>query len=111
MWVASRQPARWQSNRGVQTGELLLKGPNVFQGYLNRPELNEDVFTTDGYFRTGDIGYRDAKGNYYITDRAKELIKYSEEQPRPSVTGSAVAESLTIGQMDSRLPLPSSKAR
>jgi acyl-CoA synthetase (AMP-forming)/AMP-acid ligase II len=58
---------------------LLLKGPNVFQGYLNRPELNKDVYTADGYFRTGDIGYRDAKGNYYITDRAKELIKYSRD--------------------------------
>lgn len=59
-------------------GELWVKGPNVFSGYLNRPELQKDTFSADGYFRTGDIGYFDEKGNLYITDRLKELIKYSE---------------------------------
>lgn len=60
-----------------EEGELWVKGPNVFPGYLNRPELKADTFSKDGYFRTGDIGYYDTKGNFYITDRLKELIKYS----------------------------------
>lgn len=61
-----------------EEGELWVKGPNVFPGYLNRPELQKDTFSADGYFKTGDIGYFDGKGNLYITDRLKELIKYSK---------------------------------
>jgi 4-coumarate--CoA ligase len=55
-----------------------MKGPNVFRGYLNRPDLQDSTFDNEGYFRSGDIAYVDEKGNYYITDRLKELIKYSE---------------------------------
>ncbi|KAI8632316.1 hypothetical protein F5Y19DRAFT_420605 [Xylariaceae sp. FL1651] len=65
-------------------GELWVKGPNVFSGYLNRPELHKDTFSADGYFRTGDIGYLDDKGNLYITDRLKELIKYKGFQVAPA---------------------------
>jgi 4-coumarate--CoA ligase len=62
----------------LQEGEIWLKGPNVFSGYLNRPDLAKDTFSDCGFFKTGDIGYVDAKGNFFITDRLKELIKYSE---------------------------------
>lgn len=55
-----------------------MKGPNVFSGYLNKPEQNKEIFTEDGYFKTGDIVYRDDKDNFYVTDRVKELIKFSE---------------------------------
>ncbi|KAI1158956.1 hypothetical protein F5B18DRAFT_638978 [Nemania serpens] len=65
-------------------GELWVKGPNVFPGYLNRPELQKDTFSADGYFKTGDIGYFDEKGNLYITDRLKELIKYKGFQVAPA---------------------------
>ena len=61
-----------------QEGELWVRGPNVFPGYLNRPDLQAETFADGGFFRTGDIGYVDAKGNFYITDRLKELIKYSK---------------------------------
>jgi len=67
-----------------ETGELALKGPNVFKGYLNRPELTKDCFTSDGYFLTGDIGHQDTDGNFYITDRVKELIKYKGFQVAPA---------------------------
>jgi len=60
-----------------KAGELLVKGPNIFQGYWNKPELNKDTFTEDGWYKTGDVFYVCPKGNYYITDRMKELIKYS----------------------------------
>ena len=64
-----------------EEGELWVRGPNVFPGYLNRPDLQAETFDDGdggGFFRTGDIGYVDPKGNFYITDRLKELIKYSE---------------------------------
>lgn len=61
-----------------QQGELLLKGPNVFLGYWNRPEINKASFTEDGWFKTGDVVYVDKRGNFYVTDRIKELIKYSK---------------------------------
>jgi 4-coumarate--CoA ligase len=65
-------------------GELAVKGPNVFKGYLNKPELTKASFTEDGYFRTGDIGFQDENGNFYITDRVKELIKYKGFQVAPA---------------------------
>ncbi|KAI4867859.1 acetyl-CoA synthetase-like protein [Hypoxylon rubiginosum] len=69
---------------GEGEGELWFKGPNVFPGYLNRPELAKDTFSDDGFFKTGDIGYVDVKGNFYITDRLKELIKYKGFQVAPA---------------------------
>ena len=59
-----------------EVGELWIKGPNVFLGYLNNPEGTKNALTDDGYFRTGDVGFQDKDGQFYITDRIKELIKY-----------------------------------
>ncbi|KAF2440917.1 4-coumarate-CoA ligase-like protein [Karstenula rhodostoma CBS 690.94] len=67
-----------------EVGELWIKGPNVFKGYLNNPEGTANALTSDGYFRTGDVGYQDADGNFYITDRIKELIKYKGFQVAPA---------------------------
>ncbi|TVY40710.1 putative 4-coumarate--CoA ligase [Lachnellula subtilissima] len=67
-----------------QTGELWIKGPNVFLGYLNNPEGTANAITSDGYFKTGDVGHQDANGNFYITDRVKELIKYKGFQVPPA---------------------------
>ncbi|KJZ73057.1 hypothetical protein HIM_07629 [Hirsutella minnesotensis 3608] len=67
-----------------QTGELLLKGPNVFRGYWRRPELNKETFTDDGWYKTGDVVYADQKGYFYVTDRMKELIKYKGFQVPPA---------------------------
>ncbi|PKS06423.1 hypothetical protein jhhlp_007171 [Lomentospora prolificans] len=78
-----------------EAGELLLKGPNVFSGYLNKPEQNKEVFTEDGYFKTGDIVYRDEKGNFYVTDRVKELIKFNGFQVAP-----AELEGMLLGRED-----------
>ncbi|MDR2580894.1 MAG: AMP-binding protein [Fibromonadaceae bacterium] len=57
--------------------EILAKGENVFSGYLNRPELNAEIFTEDGYFRTGDKGRMDEDGFIWITGRLKEMFKTS----------------------------------
>ncbi|KIW03402.1 uncharacterized protein PV09_05607 [Verruconis gallopava] len=67
-----------------QIGELCMKGPNIFQGYLNQPEMTKSSFTEDGYLRTGDVGYQDENGNFFITDRVKELIKYKGFQVAPA---------------------------
>ncbi|KAL5389743.1 hypothetical protein DPSP01_002235 [Paraphaeosphaeria sporulosa] len=67
-----------------EVGELWIKGPNVFKGYLNNPEGTANALTSDGYFKTGDVGYQDADGNFYITDRIKELIKYKGFQVAPA---------------------------
>ena len=55
-------------------GELVIKGPQVMQGYHNRPEETENVFTKDGFLRTGDVGYLDEDGYVFLTDRLKEMI-------------------------------------
>ena len=67
-----------------KTGELWIKGPNIFLGYLNNPEATRNVLTSDGFFKTGDIGHVDEEGNFYITDRVKELIKYKGFQVAPA---------------------------
>lgn len=65
-------------------GEVWVKGPNVFLGYLNNVEATNSSKTPDGFFKTGDIGYEDAEGNFFITDRVKELIKYKGFQVAPA---------------------------
>ncbi|KAI9843181.1 MAG: hypothetical protein M1837_006543 [Sclerophora amabilis] len=67
-----------------EIGELWIKGPNVFKGYLNNAEGTVNALTADGYFKTGDVGYQDAAGNFFITDRVKELIKYKGFQVPPA---------------------------
>ena len=67
-----------------EPGELWVKGPNVFKGYLRNDAATSAALSSDGYFRTGDVGYQDAEGNFYITDRIKELIKYKGFQVPPA---------------------------
>ena len=55
-------------------GEILVRGPNVMKGYYENPKLNEEVFTEDGYFRTGDLGYFDKQGRLAIKGRTKTMI-------------------------------------
>lgn len=58
-------------------GEISVKGPSVFKGYFKNEEMTAEAFTSDGYFKTGDIGHIDEEGFLHITDRKKEMFKTS----------------------------------
>jgi len=58
-------------------GEILVRGPNVMQGYHNNPVETGKAIDEDGFYHTGDVGYVDKDGHYYITDRLKDLFKLS----------------------------------
>ena len=56
------------------TGELLIRGKNVFMGYLNQPGKTAETIDADGWLRTGDVGTQDGDGYFRITDRMKDII-------------------------------------
>ena len=58
-------------------GEIIARGPNIMQGYLNDPEATRDTFTEDGWLRTGDLGLLDSGGNLHIKGRSKSMIVLS----------------------------------
>jgi long-chain acyl-CoA synthetase len=71
------KPIRNVEIRTAADGEIEVKGPNVMLGYYNKSEATREVFTDDGWFKTGDIGTIDKDGFLKITDRKKELFKTS----------------------------------
>jgi long-chain acyl-CoA synthetase len=60
-----------------ENDEIQAKGNGIMKGYYNKPEETQKVFTEDGWFKTGDAGKFDKKGNLIITDRIKDLMKTS----------------------------------
>jgi long-chain acyl-CoA synthetase len=57
-----------------ETNEILVRGKNVFMGYLNLPEKTAETITPDGWLHTGDVGVVDSDGYFKITDRMKDII-------------------------------------
>jgi long-chain acyl-CoA synthetase len=84
-------------------GEILVKGPNVMKGYFKQEAATAEVFTPDGFFKTGDLGYMNAKGILYIRGRSKNMILgpngeniYPEEIEAVINSDSLVSESLVM---------------
>ncbi len=71
-------------------GELLVRGPNVFRGYWNRPDETTAAFTADGWFLSGDVARLDEDGNTYIVDRVKDLIISGGENVYPAEVEAAI---------------------
>ena len=89
-----------------ERGEICVRGPNVMRGYLNDPEATARTIDTDGWLHTGDVGYADADGYFYVVDRVKELIKYKGMQVAPAelegllLSHPAVADAAVIPSPD-----------
>ncbi len=87
-------------------GEILLRGPNVMQGYYKAPELTAQAIDRAGWLRSGDLGYCDADGFYFITGRLKELIIKGGENIAPReidealLKHPAVLEAAAVGVPD-----------
>ena len=90
--------------RIAEDGEIQAKGPNVMSGYYKLPDKTAEVFTEDGWFCTGDIGYLDEDGFLFITDRKKSLFKLStgkyvapQNIENSLVTSGFIDQALVIG--------------
>jgi len=91
-----------------ETGELLVRGPQVMKGYHDLPEATEEAFTEEGYFRTGDIARRDEENYYEIVDRKKHMINTAGYNVYPSEVEELlyehpdVADAAVVGIPDER---------
>ncbi len=89
-----------------EQGEILVRGPIVMQGYFGQASATAATIDAEGWLRTGDIGYVDADGDFFIVDRTKELIKYKGLQVAPAELESvllgnpAIADACVIGVAD-----------
>ena len=88
-----------------EVGEVVIRGPNVMLGYLNKPEETAEALR-NGWFHTGDLGYRDEEGFFYIVDRKKDMIIkggfniYPREIEEVLFQLPQVAEAAVIGAFD-----------
>ena len=89
-----------------EEGELLIRGPQIMQGYLNQPIETARCLDKDGWLHTGDVARIDDDGHLYIVDRLKELIKYKGFQVAPAelesiiITHPSVSDAAVIGIPD-----------
>ena len=97
------------ADRRTDTGEVLLRGPNVMLGYLDDPDATAEAIDADGWLHTGDIGSLDENGNLRITDRLKDMYicggfnVYPAEIEQVLARLDGVADSAVIGVPDERL--------
>jgi long-chain acyl-CoA synthetase len=91
-----------------ERGEIVIRGHNIMKGYFKRPEATAEAMR-NGWFHSGDIGYVDPQGDFFIVDRKKDLIirggynVYPREVEEALYSHPAVAEAAVIGFPDGRL--------
>jgi long-chain acyl-CoA synthetase len=102
--TVGRPVAETQVRIDPDTGEILARGPQIMQGYLNDPEGTAAVIDADGWFHTGDIGELDAEGRVIITDRLKNIIVLANGKnvaPAPMeialLTSKYIAQAVILG--------------
>ena len=88
-----------------ELGEIVLRGPNIFKAYYKNPEATAKAFAS-GWFHTGDIGYRDADGFFYVADRKSDMVIRGGENIYPReiddvlYTHPSIAHAAVIGVPD-----------
>ena len=91
-----------------EVGELLIRGPNVFVGYWQKPDASREVLDEDGWFHSGDLARVDAEGYYYIVDRKKDMVISGGENVYPAEIEQVlhqrpeIAEVAVLGTPDAR---------
>ena len=89
-----------------ETGEILMRGPMIMQGYYQLPDVTKEALTADGWFKSGDLGHLDADGYLFVTGRKKDLIIVSGEKAVPREiedvlrSHPAVADAAAVGKKD-----------
>ncbi|KAL4717917.1 hypothetical protein ACJJTC_001335 [Scirpophaga incertulas] len=81
-----------------ESGEICLKGPQIMKGYMGNEAATREMFDEEGYLKTGDIGYYDKDGCFFVIDRLKELIKYKGFQVPPAEVESVLLEHPSISE-------------
>ncbi|MEU6685234.1 4-coumarate--CoA ligase family protein [Streptomyces sp. NPDC046832] len=89
-----------------ESGEILIRGPQIMKGYLGRPDATAAMIDPEGWLHTGDVGHVDDAGWLFVVDRVKELIKYKGFQVAPAeleallLTHPGIADAAVIGRYD-----------
>ena len=87
-----------------------MRGPQIMKGYLNRPEATAATIDAEGWLHTGDIGYADEDGHFFIVDRAKELIKYKGFQVPPAELEALLLTHPCVSRTAAVIPCPDDEA-
>ncbi|MBT2587604.1 o-succinylbenzoate--CoA ligase [Arthrobacter sp. ISL-95] len=82
-----------------EVGEIQISGPNVIKEYWNRPEATAESYSDSSWFRSGDMGYQDADGFLFVSDRIKDMIISGGENIYPAEVEAAIAELPAVGSV------------
>ena len=96
--VRIADPAGGPVQQGT-VGEIQIKGPNVIREYWNRPDATAGSYADGGWFKSGDMGYRDQDGFVFVSDRLKDMIISGGENIYPAEVEQAIAEIDAVGSV------------